>query len=198
MEKAELPAQTLIPVRPILIVGASVDGKPNFMEVGGGGSVSTEPPMIALPIRHQRHTLKGIMAHMTLSVNVPSVDLAREADYCGIISGANRDKVEDCQFSIFYGKLATAPMIEQCPVNMECSVVHILGSKSHAIIIVRVDATYISEEYLKDGSPNYADLEPLLWFGGRKDYVGVGGVVGKSGLIGKELKAWQSTGKTPL
>lgn len=188
MEKAELPAQTLIPVRPILIVGSSVDGRPNFMEVGAGGLVSTDPPMIALPIRHQRYTLKGVMEHMTLSVNIPSVNLAREADYCGIISGANTDKVKDCQFNIFYGKLATAPMIRQCPVNMECSVVHILGSKSHSIIIARVDGTYVSGEYIKDGKPNYDKLEPLLWFGSRSDYVGVGRLVGKSGSIGKELK----------
>ena len=51
MAKVELSPQVLIPARPILIVGALVDGVPNFMEVGGGGSISSEPPLIALPIR---------------------------------------------------------------------------------------------------------------------------------------------------
>jgi len=188
MEKTGLPSEALIPVRPILIVGSNVSGRPNFMEVGAGGLVSTEPPMIALPIRHQRYTLKGIMEHMTLSVNIPSVNLAREADYCGIVSGANRDKVKDCKFSIFYGKLATAPMIRQCPVNMECSVVHILSSKSHSIIIARVDGTYLSNEYIKDNKPDYDKLEPLLWFGNRADYLAVSRLVGKSRSLGKELK----------
>ncbi|MFC1897894.1 flavin reductase family protein, partial [Chloroflexota bacterium] len=128
MKKEELTPQCLIPVRPILIVGANVTGKANFFEVGGGGSVSSDPPMVVLPIRHQRYTLKGILENRTFSVNIPSVNLVKEADYCGIVSGTKADKVKDCNFNVFYGKLTTAPMIEQCEINMECSVVHILGS----------------------------------------------------------------------
>ncbi len=154
--------QVLIPVRPILIVGVTVDSRPNFMEVGSGGLVSTDPPMIALPIRHQRYTLKGIMEKKTLSVNIPSVNLAREADYCGIVSGKDTDKAKDCHFEVFYGKLKNVPMIKQCPVNLECSVVHILGSNNHAIVIGKIDATYISSECCKEGKPDFDMLDTLL------------------------------------
>ncbi len=188
MEKKELTPQCLIPVRPILIVGANVMGKANFFEVGGGGSVSSEPPMIALPIRHQRYTLKGIMENRTFSVNIPSVKLVKEADYCGIVSGTKADKVKDCNFNVFYGKLATAPMIEQCSINMECSVVHILGSNSHAIVIGQIDGTYISQELLVDGKPDFNKLSPLLWFVDKAEYVTSGEVVGKSRSSGNELK----------
>jgi flavin reductase (DIM6/NTAB) family NADH-FMN oxidoreductase RutF len=188
MAKVELSPQVLIPARPILIVGAVVDGKPNFMEVGGGGSISADPPLIALPIRHQRHTLKGILDKRTLSVNMPSVDQAKEADYTGIVSGADRDKARDCGFDVFYGKLDTAPMITQCPVNLECTLVHIISSTSHMIVIARVDATHISSEYYKDGKVNLDRLDPLLWIASRADYVGIGKSVGKSGTIGKEIK----------
>ncbi len=50
----------------------------------------------------------------------------RETDYCGIISGSRVAKVKACQFKVFYGKLDNAPLIEQCPINLECKVVHIL------------------------------------------------------------------------
>lgn len=192
MERIELSPQVLIPARPILVVGASVGGRPNFMEVGGGGSISADPPMIAVPIRPQRFTLKGIMENRTFSVSVPSVDQAKEADYTGIVSGKDRDKAADCRFDVFYGKLGTAPMIGQFPVNMECSLLHVLSSNSHAIVIGRVDATYVSSVYTRDGKLNLEGLNPLLWVAGKGDYVGIGKAIGKSSLIGKEIRGSQS------
>ncbi len=188
MGKQELTPQCLIPVRPILIVGANVDGKANFFEVGGGGLVSSDPPMVALPIRHERFTLKGILENRAFSVNIPSVELAKEADYCGIVSGVKTDKVRDCNFSIFYGKLGTAPMIEQCPISMECTVLHILGSNSHSIVIGRIDGTYVSQELLAEGKPNWDKISPLLWFPNKSEYVEIGNTVGKSRNIGNALK----------
>lgn len=188
MKKEVLPTRALGVVRPILLIGANVNGKPNFMTVGSGGLVSMEPPMVAVPLRHYHYTLKGIMENRTLSVNVPSVGQMKEADYCGIISGSKTDKVKDCNFRIFYGKLNTAPMIEQCPVNLECSVMHILSSVSHSIIIGRIEATYVSQEYLKGENLDTDKIDPLIWFSDRGDYVRVGQSLGKSHSIGRELK----------
>ena len=188
MARTTLMPQVLTPVRPILIVGANVEGKANFMEVGGGGSVSSDPPMIALPIRHERYTLKGIMQNRTFSVIISSVKQMKEADYCGIISGASSDKTRDCRFSVFYGKLGNAPMIEQSPVNMECTVMHLLSTKSHIIVIGRVDGTYIAEEYLRDGKPDIGGINPLLWSINSGEYFAAGGVVGRAGREGREIK----------
>ncbi|MFC1978296.1 flavin reductase family protein [Chloroflexota bacterium] len=188
MGRKELVPQCLIPVRPILLVGANVGGKPNFMEVGGGGLLSSGPPMIAVPIRYKQYTLKGILENWTFSVNIPSVELAREADYCGIVSGARTDKVKDCNFEISYGKLNTAPMIDQCPITMECSVMQIIRSDIHAIIIGKVEGTYVSEELVKEGKPDFDSLAPLLWFREKGEYVTMGQSVGKPRSIGTELK----------
>lgn len=198
MGKKELAPRCLIPVRPILIVGANIGGKANFFEVGGGGLVSADPPMVALPIRHQRYTLKGILENRTFSVNIPSVEMVKEADYCGIVSGANADKVRDCNFNIFYGKLATAPMVEQCWINMECSVVHVLGSNSHSIVIGRVDGTHVSQELLVDGRPDFSKFAPLLWFAEKAEYVTAGKMVGKVRSIGNELKTTHQVPKGGL
>jgi flavin reductase (DIM6/NTAB) family NADH-FMN oxidoreductase RutF len=188
MGKKELAPECLIPVRPIFLVGANVAGNPNFMEVGGGGLLSSEPPMITVPIRFKQYTLKGILENWTFSVNIPSVKLAKEADYCGIVSGASTDKVRDCDFKISYGKLETAPMIDQCPVSMECSVMQILRSDIHSIIIARVEGTYISEELVKEGKSDFDSLAPLLWFREKGEYFTLGTSVGKSRTIGQELK----------
>lgn len=184
----EIAVQTLVPVRPIFIVGANVNGKPNFLEIGGGGSVSANPPMMAIPIQHVRHTLKGIMEHKTFSVCVPSTDQFKEADYTGIVSGAQTDKAKDCGFKVFYGKLGNAPMIEQCPVNMECTVVHIIGTTSHAIVIGRVDGAYVADEYFVNGKMSFDKFNPLLWFVDKGDYVGPGAFAGKVRSSGNQIK----------
>jgi len=188
LDKVELSAQDITPVRPIFIVGANVAGRANFMNVGGGGSVSFNPPMIALPIQPHRYTLKGIMENRTLSVNIPSVQLVKEADYTGIVSGADRDKTKDCGFEVFYGKLKTAPMIAQCPLNMECSLLHVLSSNSHAIVVARIEGSYVSGEFVEAGKLKLGNLNPLLWIPSKSDYVGVGDPVGKVRAIGKEIR----------
>jgi flavin reductase (DIM6/NTAB) family NADH-FMN oxidoreductase RutF len=158
------------------------------MEVGAGGPVSGDPPMVALPIRHKHHTLKGIMENKTFSVNIPMLDLVKESDYCGIISGRDTDKAKDCHFDIFYGKLQTAPMITQCAVNLECSLYQIINTNSHAIVMGQIHATFISAEFTKDGKPDFDKINPLLWSENKAEYFGVGQSYGKSRSIGKEIK----------
>ena len=144
MGKTLMGPQTLIYPMPVLIIGANVDGKPNFMTLAWGGIANGEPPMISVAIRHQRYTLKGIRQNLTFSVNIPSTNLVKETDYCGSISGSKVNKVEACQFNVFYGKLDNAPLIEQCPINLECRVVHILDLGSHSLIVGRIEETHIS------------------------------------------------------
>jgi len=175
--------------RPTLLVGANVDGKANFLAVGGGGVANAEPPMIGVPIRHQRYTLKGIQQNLTFSINTPSIDLVRETDYCGITSGAKVDKVKVCQFKVFYGDLKTAPMIEQCPLNLECKVVQMLNLGSHSFVIGQVEGTYITESCLTDDKPDVNQIKPIIFNLEAGEYISSGEVVAKAFSIGQELKA---------
>ncbi len=98
MDKIQLGPKTLIYPMPVLVVGSNVNGKANFMVAAWGGIANGNPPMISVAIRPQRHTLIGINQNMSFSINVPSVDLIKETDYCGIVSGSEVDKVEACKF----------------------------------------------------------------------------------------------------
>jgi flavin reductase (DIM6/NTAB) family NADH-FMN oxidoreductase RutF len=177
---------------PALLVGAKVDDKPNFMAVGWGGIVNGEPPMISVALRHQRYTLKGIKQNMTFSVNVPSTDLVKETDYCGIISGAKVNKAEVCRFKIFYGKLNNAPLIEQCPVNLECKVVHILDLGSNSLVIGRIEETHVSDSCLTDGKPDVNKIKPFIYTTApANQYQAFGDILAKAFSIGEELKTKQ-------
>lgn len=192
MDKILMGPQTLICPMPVLLVGSNVDDKPNFMAVAWGGIANSEPPMISVAIRHTRHTLKGIRQNGTFSVNIPSADMVREADYCGITSGAKVDKVEACQFEVFYGKLDSAPLIEQCPVNLECKVVHVLDLGSHALVVGRIEETHVSQNCLTDGKPDVNKIKPITYIDSPiARYQALGEILAKAFSVGRELKPRQ-------
>ena len=174
---------------PALLIGTHVDDKHNFMTVAYSGVVNAEPPMISISIRHNRYTLKGISQNLTFSVNVPSIDSMIETDYCGIESGSKSNKAEVCRFKIFYGELNNAPLVEQCPINLGCKVVHILDLGSHALIIGRIEETYISEACLTGGKPDVDKIRPFIYIRvPNQEYATFGQVIGKAFSVGQQLK----------
>jgi len=192
MNKTSIGPRTLIYPMPALLVGALVDGKPNFMTAAWGGIANSEPPMISVAIRHGRYTRKGITENLTFSVNIPSVDMVKAVDYCGITSGAKVDKVKACQFKVFYGKLDNAPLVEQCPVNLECRVVHILDLGSHSLIVGRIEETHVTQSCLTNGEPDVNKVKPLIYITQpASQYQALGEIVAKAFSVGEELKAGQ-------
>ncbi len=191
MSKVLLNPQPLICTTPTVLVGAVVEGKPNFMAVAWCGVACSNPPMVSVAIRPQRHTFKGIISAREFSVNVPSVDQVKEADYCGTVSGATVDKAAVCRFNVFYGSLKAAPLIEQCPVNLACKVEHILELGTHQLVIGRVVETHVTDTCLNDGRPDMRRIRPFVYGAGAPaDYYAFGEVVGRAyqagrGLVGK-------------
>jgi len=196
---------------PAILVGANVDNKPDFATVAWCGIVNGNPPTISISLQHHRHSLKGIRQNNTFSANIPSADQAKETDYCGIFSGSKTDKAADCGFKVIYGKLNTAPMIDQCPVNLECRVLHTLNLGSHTMVVGQIEEVYISESCLTRGQPDIEKINPLLWIvwnviPGDKpaeadapqgnQYREIGRIIGESRKLGRQLKKEQH-GYTP-
>jgi flavin reductase (DIM6/NTAB) family NADH-FMN oxidoreductase RutF len=186
MKKTKMGPQPMLWPHPTVLVGADVDGKPDFAAVAWTGAVAGTPPAVAIALQHHRYSLKGIRQNMTFSVNVPSRELVRETDYCGLISGAKTDKVKDCRFKVFYGQTAGAPLIEQCPINLECEVLHILNMGSHALVIGKVVETYVSEDCLTRGKPDINKVRPFAFVPGK--YYAIGKAFAKAFSVGKEIK----------
>ncbi len=128
------------------------------------------PPMVAVAINHVRHTLKGINENKAFSVNVPSVKHVVEADHCGIASGARADK--STVFESFYGKLETAPMIRECPVNLECKLFNTLDCGSHVLVVGEIVETYADKETVLGGLPDIKKVDPIVYANGKYYKVG--------------------------
>jgi flavin reductase (DIM6/NTAB) family NADH-FMN oxidoreductase RutF len=182
------PQPWLFP-NPTVLVGTLINGRPNIATCAWCGITGGDPPTISVSIRHERYTLKGIYQNRTFSINIPSASLVRETDYCGTVSGRDRDKIAYCGFVVFYGKLDTAPLIEECAVNLECEVLHILNVGIHALVIGKIVETHIAQECLTDGQPDIMKIKPIIYSrGAQPKYNAVGELLGTPFKTGKDFK----------
>ncbi len=189
MNKKTFGPSTFVFPEPVFLVGVNIDDKPNFMTAAWGGMACGAPPMLTVAIRHQRYTMKGITMGGSFSVNLPGTDLVKQADLCGLVSGVKLDKVTACGFDVFYGKMENAPLIRQCPVNLECKVVHILNLGGHALVVGSIEETHVSESCLTDGNPDIDKIKPILYSRGVSPlYYAFGQSLGEAFNIGNELK----------
>ena len=162
-KKIKMGTQQLLNPKPVILVGTVIDGKPNFLTVSWTGVTSSNPQTMSIAIRDIRYSLKGIQKNKTFSVNIPTVEMVKETDYCGSVSGSEYDKVKECNFKIFYGNLTSTPLIEQCPINIECQVLQTIVIGDHSIIIGKIIETYITEECFTNGLPDIKKINPMVF-----------------------------------
>ena len=190
MEKINLGSTIPAYPMPVSLVGAHVDGKPNFLAVAWFTMVSYKPPRIAIALGKGHYTNPGIKENKTFSVCLPSEDMAEITDYCGIVSGKKTDKSEI--FDLFYGELNTAPMIRDCPLNMECTLVEIVESSLNEIFIGEIVGTYTEERFLTDGKSDFKKIKPLILSQPDTSYWSLGEPLAKAWSIGKKYKFYGS------
>lgn len=189
MEKVRLGPTTLAYPMPAFLVGSNVNGKPNFLTAAWGGIACGQPPMISIAINHKRFTLKGIKETGSFSVCIPSVEQVTETDFCGIASGKRYDKVAACGFNVFYGDSGKAPMIEQCPISLECRLSQMPDLGSHVLVIGEILETYITADCLTEGKPDVNKIRPFLYSSGhRQEYLSFGDSIAPAFKKGKEIK----------
>lgn len=183
MAKVKISQGAVCYPMPMTLVGATVDGKPNFLAVAWAARVNYKPPMVAVALGKSHYTNGGIHANKTFSVNVPSVDLVKETDHCGLVSGKKEDKSR--VFDVFYGELKTAPMVSRCPLCMECKLVDTLDMEIDTLFIGEIVSIHCDEACLTDGNPDIAKINPFIFSSPDHHYWTLGQKIGKAWDIGK-------------
>ena len=169
---------------PTTIVGANINGQPNYITVAHVGIMDLVS--ISLGMNKVHYTNAGIKENKTFSVNIPSVSMVKETDYCGLVSGKSVDKAG--LFNSFYGKLETAPMVKECPINMECKLVQIVNFPRHDIFIGEIIETYCDDSCLTGGTVDFAKVQPILFTMNDTGYWKLGERFARAWSIGKNFK----------
>ena len=182
--KKELGVKNCLYPMPVTLIGANVDGKPTYITIAHVGIMDFAHVCVSMGKMH--YTNRGIKSNKTFSVNIPSTDMVKETDYCGLVSGRKFDK--GSVFESFYGKLETAPMIQRCPVNMECRLAMTVDMPNHDVFVGEIIEAYCEEELVTDGETvDFAGADPILFAMYDKSYFKLGERFADAWSVGKDL-----------
>lgn len=170
---------------PMTIVGTIVQEKPNFMAVGWITRVNHTPPMIAVALGKAHYTNQGIRTSGVFSVNIPGIELIEKTDYCGIVSGRQADKA--ALFQVTAGQITGAPLIEECPLVMECKLLQVIELPSNEMFIGQIMAAYADPQCCTGGQPDIKKLNPFTLSMPDNQYWEVGKNAGRAWSMGRHL-----------
>lgn len=154
----------LFPTPVVLVTTVDADGKPNIITLAWVGVVCSNPFMLSVAIRPSRYSHALLGAVPELVVNVPSKELVAKTDYCGTVSGRSIDKFAAAELTPIPGHEVKAPLIKECPINLECRVAKRFSLGTHDVFISEVVRTHVDEEYLNEaGKIDYARLAPFVY-----------------------------------
>lgn len=190
LAKTVLAASTaLFPVPAVMISCATPAGEKDIVTVAWVGTICSDPPMVAIGLRPSRHSHRIITESREFVVNIPSADQTVAMDYCGLVSGKDHDKFADCGFSATVSsQLKYAPLIAECPVNLECQVQQVLSLGSHDLLIAQVVAVQAEETLVNANRIDHVTAQPVCYAGGT--YYGLGELIAKGG-VGRQIKERQ-------
>jgi len=179
------PGPFVVPM-PVVLVGADVQGQPNFMTAAFVTITNVKPPMLVCGLNPSHHTCVGIETNRAFSVCVPSQGMMQVVDWCGIHSGKQVDK--GGEFTVFRGDLKGAPMIEQCPMCAECRLVQSTPYGLDSLYVAEIVSVHAHDEYLTEDMPDWEKIAPLLFTFPAPLYWKLGTPLAKAWHVGKGYK----------
>ena len=175
-----------VPLTTQTILGSHVGGRANFMALGWLTRVNFNPPMIAMGVNKGHQSCSGILETREFSINVPSTDMVSITDYVGLVSAKRTDK--SGLFKIFYSRLKAAPLIIECPINVECRLVESVELPTNYCFVGEVVGVHAEEHFLTNGVPDPEKVKPFVLSMPDNGFWALGQCLGRAWHEGKALK----------
>ena len=164
MKVKKSPWPALFPCPVVLVTSIDSNGKPNIITLAWAGTVCSEPPTVGLGIRPQRYSYRLIEDSGELVVNIPTKDLLKEADYCGVVSGKNVDKFSETGLTPEPAEKVKPPLIKECPVNLECVVKEKIPLGVHHLFLAEIVLVHIDQKILSEkGNIEFTKITPFVY-----------------------------------
>ena len=164
-EKVEFKGSVILnPVPVVLITSKNKEGKENVFTVAWTGTVCTKPPMLSISVRPERLSYEYIKETMEFTVNLPSSDMTRAVDYCGVRPGRKFDKIKEMNFTMVEGTNVDVPYINECPISIECKVKSIIPLGTHDLFIAEVVGSYVDKDLMDEKGKIHLEEADLITY----------------------------------
>ncbi len=186
MDKITIQPQGFLVPLPATMLSCRIPGeRPNIITLSWVGVLCSEPPVIGVGIRPSRFSHHIVKETGEFVLNLPSETQVEQTDYCGHKSGRSHDKFEVCGFTPKKGLRVSAPVIVECPVNIECRVMKSLLIGSHELFLGEILAIQIDKSCLdSEGKVEITRVKPFVYVPTARVYAGgIDTILGKSGSL---------------
>lgn len=180
VRKSFAPGTLAAPIPPAMVTVGDYENS-NILTIAWTGILASQPPKTYISVRPSRHSYGMLKETGEFVINLPSVSLARIADYVGIYTGAKVDKWQKCGLTKQKSDKVSTPTIAECPIALECRVTDILQMGSHDVFIADIVGVSCREEIIDaDGKMRFERADLLAYAHG--EYYALGDIVGRFGF----------------
>ncbi len=182
MAREQLGEKAVFYPCPVLLIGCrDRAGKPNVFTVAWCGKLSDD--MVAITVNAGNYSYGVLSDQWEFTVNLPTADIVRKVDACGCNSGRSQNKFELVGLTPLDGAKVHAPMVAECPVNLECKTAHVLAVGPYRCFIGRVLAAHVDDSLLdQEGNLDPKKINPVAYLDAVGHYWGKGEILGREGF----------------
>ena len=192
MAKKELKMRAVVaPTETVIVSAYDKDGKADACTLAFYMVSSHVPPCVTIGINaaQKRKTLKDMLETKAFVLGFPSVSQVKEADYLGVESGYQTDKLANIGFTTSPAETVYAPIINELALSLECEVIRTVTVGSHMQVTGEVKRIIADESILNErGRVVLEKLQPIIYDEEAGRYLSVGEKVADAFRSGIELK----------
>ena len=152
----------LQPMPKVLVSCRGLDGENNALAVGYCSNCSYDPPMVMVGIVPSRYSYKMIKESGVFVVNIVEKEYKDVFDYLGSHSKRDGDKLNDMNVKLAEGIKVKAPLLKDCPINIECTVVDSIVTGSHEMFVGKIEHVHADSRLIgDDGNIDFSKINFL-------------------------------------
>ena len=172
---------------PSVLVSSSNGEKDNLITIGWTGIVCTQPPKLYISVRPERFSYNLIKESGEFCVNLPTAQMVRAVDFCGVRSGKDVDKFKETKLTKSDSFAVSCKSVAECPLTLECKVDRIVPLGSHDMFIADIVAVSVDESIIDEKGRLMLERADLLAYS-HGDYFTLGKKIGDFGFSVRKKK----------
>lgn len=174
------PGNMVYPLPAVMVSCGQKETGANIITVAWTGTICTNPAMVYISVRPERYSYHIIKDTGEFVINLTTRELVKAVDYCGVKSGREVDKFKELNLTCENGHMVKAPLIGECPVNIECRVKEIVELGSHHMFMAEVLGVNVNADYLNEKGKFELNKSGLILYS-HGEYYGFGELLGTFG-----------------